>query len=162
MSKVNVAPAGVAAGADSALTVFRVGDPAMALGLAVAYLMTMPAFARLPFGRWSGVLVGAVNRGHCLFVGKGDAVVAFAGWALASAEAAETWLAGRSDPATESGREGDCIIINAWAASSPEANQALLRAMRVAGRNKTIYAKREYADGHSRPLKLSARPPAFG
>ena len=39
-----------------------------ALGLAVAHMMTKPAFASLPFGDWSRVLVGQINRGHYAFV----------------------------------------------------------------------------------------------
>jgi len=140
------------------LTAFRLEDPATALGLAVAYLMTMPAFARLPFGRWSGVLVGAINRGHYLFVRENGEVAGFAGWALATADAAEQWLTGRSDPATESGREGACMIVNAWAASSDPANRLLLRAMRIESRDTAIYARREYPDGRSRPLRLGNRP----
>jgi hemolysin-activating ACP:hemolysin acyltransferase len=143
------------------LTAFRVENPATALGLAVAYLMTMPAFARLPFGRWSGVLVGAINRGHYVFVRENGEVAGFAGWALATPDAAERWLAGHSDPATEAGREGACMIVNAWAASSDPANRLLLRAMRIESRDRTIYARREYPDGRSRPLRLAARPSAI-
>lgn len=56
----------------------------MALGRAVAFFMTDPDFARLPFGHWSRVLVGQIKRKHLVFILRGETVVGFGGWALAS------------------------------------------------------------------------------
>ena len=62
---------------------FRPDKPTTALGLAVSYLMTKPAFANLKFGEWSRVLVGQINRGHyCFALGSENRVHGFAGWAL--------------------------------------------------------------------------------
>jgi hemolysin-activating ACP:hemolysin acyltransferase len=139
-----------------ALRILRFEDRILALGLAVNYLMSKPAFARLPFGHWSRVLAGQINRGHYFFVFEGKKVVGFAGWALASEAEAEAWHSGRSNPAAEKGSTGACIILNAWDASTPQANKALLQQMRREGKDKlAIYAKREYPDGRSRRLKLS-------
>ena len=44
----------------------------VALGLAVDHLMSKPAFASLPFGEWSRVLVGQINRGHYVFAVDSD------------------------------------------------------------------------------------------
>lgn len=149
-------PAAPASTGSQPLRVLRFQDRMFALGLAVNYMMTKPAFARLPFGHWSRVLTGQINRDHYFFVCKGKTVVGFAGWALATEAEAEAWHGGQSNPATESGKEGDCIVLNAWVASSPEANRLLLRQMRIEGKDKaSIYAKREYPDGRSRRLKLA-------
>jgi hemolysin-activating ACP:hemolysin acyltransferase len=138
------------------LRTVRIKDRTTALGMAVDYLMNKPAFARLPFGHWSRVLTGQINRGHYFFVLRGTDVVGFAGWALASAEDAEAWLAGRSTPELEKGNAGDCIILNAWDAATPEANRMLLQQIRSIGRDRDwVYARREYPDGRSRPVKLS-------
>ena len=131
-------------------------NPVFALGLAVNYLMTKPAFARLSFGHWSRVLVGQINRRHYFFAFRGQTVVGFAGWALASRDDAEIWLTGKSNPALEDGRTGNCIILNAWAATTTDVNKFLLDEIRRMGKDKEmVYAKREYPDGRSRPLRLS-------
>jgi len=133
----------------------RFANPVFALGMATSYLMNKPAFAALPFGHWSRVLIGQINRGHYLFVLSGKSVVGFAGWALASTRDAEAWLAGRSDPAAQDGRAGECIILNVWDASTAEAHKMLVDEMRRVVKDKVaIYAKREYGGGRSRPLKL--------
>ena len=49
---------------------YRPNQPLMALGLAVNYLMTKPAFANLRFGEWARVLIGQINRGHYAFAGR--------------------------------------------------------------------------------------------
>ena len=139
-----------------ALRVVQIKDRTTALGMAVDYLMNKPAFARLPFGHWSRILTGQINRDHYFFVLDGTDVVGFAGWALASAEDAEAWIAGRSNPAFENGNTGACIVLNAWDAATPEANRVLLRQIRLIGRDRDwVYARREYPDGRSRPVKLS-------
>jgi hypothetical protein len=45
-------------------------------------------------------------------------VQGFLGWALTSKEKAEAWVEGRGGLSFEDSREGDCLIFNAWAASS--------------------------------------------
>jgi len=54
--------------APAGLQALQFSDRYAALGLAVSHLMTKPAFARLPFGHWSRVLTGAINRGEYVFV----------------------------------------------------------------------------------------------
>jgi hemolysin-activating ACP:hemolysin acyltransferase len=139
--------------AQKTLTVHRFKDRYCALGIAVSYLMTKPAFARLGFGHWSRVLTGQINRGHYCFVFDGTDVVGFAGWALADTVEAEAWLAGRPTP--ERPASGSSVILNAWAAETPAANRCLLAEMRRVGADKdAVYARREYADGSWRPVKL--------
>jgi hypothetical protein len=58
----------------------QVDDPARAIGTAVSYLMSKPAFARLPFGHWARVLISQINRRHYLFVSRGKIIVGFFGW----------------------------------------------------------------------------------
>jgi len=128
---------------------------AAALGLAVEHLMSKPAFARLPFGHWSRILTGQIRRGHYFFVAEGGRMVGFCGWALATEEEAEAWMAGDAAAATVRGEAGDCIVLNAWAAETPEAHRVLLDELRIRGRGKRmLYGKRDYKDGRVRPLRL--------
>jgi hypothetical protein len=52
-------------------------------------------------------------------------------------------------------KDGDCIVFNAWSASSPGVNRLVLEAARqaVLGR-KTVYFKRLYKDGSTRPMRM--------
>lgn len=75
--------------------------PARALGLAVNYLITKPAFAKLPFGLWSRILVGQINRGHYLLALDRNKLVGFLGWALTKGD---IWLAGRGEFSGQLGR----------------------------------------------------------
>ena len=128
---------------------------ATALGLAVEHLMTKPAFARLPFGHWARILTGQIRRGQYFFVAEPKKIVGFCGWALASEAEAEAWIMGSAAAARITGEAGDCIVLNAWSADTPEAHRVLLDELRVRGRGKgVLYAKREYKDGRTRPLRL--------
>jgi hemolysin-activating ACP:hemolysin acyltransferase len=134
-----------------ALRLFQHPNPAAALGLAVSHLMTKPAFARLPFGTWSKVLVGQINRRHYyLVLDPAGRTVGFLGWAITDEPSAESWLAGSADPGPNTGI-GDCVIVNAWSADVPAVNPLLLDAARIAGaKHRLIYFKRHYPDGSSR------------
>jgi hypothetical protein len=57
--------------ANGTLRLLRPDSPAAALGLAVSYLMTKPAFAKLAFGDFSRILVGQINRRHFCFAVDG-------------------------------------------------------------------------------------------
>ncbi|UJP05870.1 MAG: toxin-activating lysine-acyltransferase [Nitrosomonas sp.] len=129
--------------------------PAHALGLTVGYLMTKPAFARLPFGHWSRVLVGQINRGHYLIAASGDRVVGFIGWALTTLEKGELWLAGKGELAFEDSKAGEIFLVNAWAAESHAVTVVMLKHLRAVARDhKMIYFKRFYPDGRVRPGRL--------
>jgi hemolysin-activating ACP:hemolysin acyltransferase len=129
----------------------------VALGLAVNHLMGRPAFATLRFGDWSRVLVGQVNRRHYyLAIDEANQVQGFLGWALTTRDKAEEWIAGRSALSYEDSRDGDCLIINAWAANSSEAGRLLRDAARRIGLGKqAVYFKRHCKDGNLRPMRLS-------
>jgi hemolysin-activating ACP:hemolysin acyltransferase len=138
------------------LKMFRPQNPYVALGLAVNHLMTKPAFANLRFGDWSRILVGQINRKHYGFVvDDNNQVHGFVGWAVTSKEKAEAWVEGREGVSFESGLDGDCVIFNAWAASTHTANRFLLDEARkvIAGKD-TVYFKRHYKDGSVRPARL--------
>jgi hemolysin-activating ACP:hemolysin acyltransferase len=139
----------------SGLRLARPQSAAAALGLAVSHLMTKPAFAALPFGSWSRVLVGQINRGHYqLVVDDTGRVVGFLGWAATSEANAEAWVRGHTD--VPELRDGDCIVINAWSADDPAANRLVLAAARLAICDKRlVYFKRHYKDGRTRPMRLS-------
>jgi len=51
--------------------------------------------------------------------------------------------------------DGDRVIFNAWAASSPAINRFMVAAARkiIAGKD-TVYFKRHYKDGSTRPVRL--------
>ena len=134
----------------------RFDNRATALGLAVDYLMTKPAFARLPFGHWSRVLVGQIRRGHYNFVLGDKQVLGFAGWARMTEAEAEAWVTGQPGATEVSGNAGDCITMNVWAADTPEANKLMMDDTVAQWRDyRMLYAKREYPDGRSRPLRFN-------
>jgi len=139
------------------LRLFRPKVPALALGLAVNHLMTKPAFAHLRFGDWSRILAGQINRDHYYFVIDGNnGIVGFVGWAETTRERAEGWVEGRAGLSDEHARSGNCVLLNGWAANTPEVNRFLVDAARVFWRDKeTIYFKRHYKDGSTRASRLS-------
>jgi hemolysin-activating ACP:hemolysin acyltransferase len=128
----------------------------VALGLAVSHLMTKPAFANLRFGGWSRVLVGQINRKHYAFVvDDKNQIQGFLGWALTSKEKAEAWVEGCGELSYQDSLDGDHVIFNAWAASSPVINRFMVAAARkiIAGKD-VVYFKRHYKDGSTRPVRL--------
>ncbi len=136
----------------------QLDNPYVALGLAVSHLMGKPAFANLRFGDLSRALVGQVNRKHyCFVVDEKNHVQGFLGWALTTRDRAEAWVTGRAALSYEDSRDGDCLVINAWAASSREVGRLLRDAARRIGRGKqAVYFKRHYRDGRTRPMRLLA------
>ena len=78
------------------------------------------------------------------------------GWALTSKEKAEDWVEGRGAVSFGDSLDGDCVIFNAWAASTPEANRFLVSLAREIIGQDTIYFKRHYKDGSTRPARLRA------
>jgi hemolysin-activating ACP:hemolysin acyltransferase len=149
MSAVPFAP-------DTDFKLVRPQNAYMALGLAVNHLMTKPAFANLRFGDWSRILTGQINRKHYYFAVDGkNQIQGFMGWAFASKAKAEAWVEGRGGLSFEDSLDGECVIFNAWAASTPEANRFLVEQARaiIAGKD-TVYFKRHYKDGSTRPARL--------
>jgi hemolysin-activating ACP:hemolysin acyltransferase len=138
----------------------RPKNAAFALGLAVNYLMLSPAFARQPFGHWSRVLAGQINRGHYLFAIDNQKVVGFLGWSFAGKSSADDWLAGHASIPSDESRSGEIMLINAWQAKSRDALRFLLHQARFAARDcSMVYAKRYRADGSFRPVRLAVNIP---
>ena len=82
-------------------------------------------------------------------------VVGFMGWAVTSKDKAEAWVEGRGPLSHEDSLEGDCIIFNAWAASSLEVNRFLLgEARKIMQGKDMVYFKRHYNDGTKRAGRL--------
>ncbi|MBX9637907.1 toxin-activating lysine-acyltransferase [Nitrosomonas sp.] len=134
-------------------------NPAQALGFAVSYLMTKPAFACLQFGHWSRILVGQINRGHYLIASDSGRIVGFIGWALTTQEKGDMWLAGQGELSFEDSKAGEIMLINAWAAETNDVTKIILERLRVIGRvQKMVYFKRLYPDGriHSGRLSVNA------
>src|SRR5262245_3124735 len=143
----------MSADAKQTLRIFKPASPTAALGLAVSHLMVKPAFANLKFGDWSRILVGQINRGHYCFAIDGDnQVQGFMGWAFADRDKAEGWVEGRRALTFEDSKSGDCMVINAWSANSTRVTRFLLAELRRVGKDKTtVYFKRHYKDGTTRP-----------
>lgn len=126
-----------------------------ALGRAVSYMMTKPAFAKAPFGHWAKTLTGQINRKHYFFVLRGEAIVGFLGWAFVDEAKAQLWLEGKADIGFDDSLDGDSVIINAWASDDEGVNRFILEELRRVGRmKKRVYAKRFYKDGRVRPVIL--------
>jgi hemolysin-activating ACP:hemolysin acyltransferase len=144
-------------GASAPLYLFRPKVAATALGLAVAHMFTKPAFGSLPFGEWSRVLVGQINRGHYAFVvDDAKQVQGFAGWGLVTRAKAEAWVEGRYDLTYQDCLEGDCVVFNAWVANSTRAHRFLVDAARKLIKDRqTVYFKRHYKNGGWRAVRLN-------
>jgi Flp pilus assembly protein TadD/hemolysin-activating ACP:hemolysin acyltransferase len=142
---------------EDVLSAWRPKDPAASLGLAVEFLSRKPAFAKLQFGEWSQVLFCQVARGHFFFVVDHDRRVrGFLGWALTPQALAEQWVEGRAGLRNDECREGDCVIVNAFAADTVGANRFIVDTMRkLFASKRTLYFKRHYPDGRTRPTRLS-------
>ena len=139
------------------LSVWRPQDASAALGLAADYLSRKPAFGRLQFGEWTQVLYYQVARGHYLFaVDARQKVQGFLGWALTREDLAEKWVAGRAGLRDDECRDGDCVIINAFAAESDAASRFIVNIAREKFVDKrALYFKRHYRDGRTRPVRLT-------
>ncbi|WP_155911939.1 toxin-activating lysine-acyltransferase [Methylobacterium sp. 77] len=139
------------------LRLFRPDKPAVALGLAVNHLMVKPAFANLRFGEWSRILVGQINRGHyCFAIDEAGQIQGFVGWALTNREKAEAWVEGRHALSYEESLAGDCLVFNAWSANSTRVHRFLVdEARKLISDKQTLYFKRHYKNGTSRPVRLS-------
>jgi hemolysin-activating ACP:hemolysin acyltransferase len=139
------------------LRLFRPKQPVVALGLAVDHLMSKPAFASLPFGEWSRVLVGQINRGHYVFaVDSAKRIQGFVGWGLVTRAKAEAWVEGGYALTYQDCLEGDCVLFNAWSANSTRVHRFLVDAARkLIKDSETVYFKRHYKDGSWRPVRLN-------
>jgi hemolysin-activating ACP:hemolysin acyltransferase len=155
MQEVTATDGSVPAGARG-FKLFQHSNPAAALGMAVNHLMTKPAFAQLRFGEWSRILVGQINRKHyCFVIDERKQVQGFLGWAITTKDKAEAWVEGRGTISQNDANVGDCIVFNAWSASAPGVNRVLLDAARQVMRGKeTMYFKRHYKDGSTRPVRM--------
>ena len=126
-----------------------------ALGLAVRVLANLPAFSRLSFGEWAATLAGQIERGHYLFVLRNNDVEGIAGWAFADHDQATSWLEGHSGLPHEACYDGDCVILNVWQTRSRPAQRFLLNHLRgLFADKKMLVAKRFYADGRVRPVRI--------
>ena len=133
----------------------RIDDSHKALGIAVSLLMNDQNFGRLPFGHWSRILAGQIRRKHYLIIVDAKEPVGFLGWALTTEPHAERWLNGDGELTFENSQAGDCLLINAWMAKTDAVNRFILNQIRTAGKNqKMVYAKRFYAGGRVRKVKL--------
>ena len=136
--------------AEQELRLVRPDNPAAALGRAVSYLMTKPAFAKLQFGDWSRILVGQINRKHFCFVVDGAGQVqGFMGWALASEEHAKAWAEGRRALTFEDSLQRR--LHGGQRVRRPNSNAVtrflVEEARRIASDKTAIYFKRHYKDG---------------
>jgi len=131
-------------------------NPYAGLGRVVSYMMTKPSFAMQPFGLWSRILTGQINRKHYFFAFEGDRVIGFAGWAITDEVRARAWMENKGEIPSEHSNSGDCFIINAWAADSMAINKFILRELRAfAAPYRLVFAKRFYKDGRTRPVELT-------
>ena len=83
--QTGVEPAAV----EASYRMVQIADPNTAVGTAVRLMFAQPAYAKLSFGDWVGVIDGQVARGHYGFaVDAASKVLGFMGWALATRDRA--------------------------------------------------------------------------
>ncbi|MEL6513454.1 MAG: hypothetical protein AAFQ69_08150 [Pseudomonadota bacterium] len=114
-----------------------------------------PAFSRLPFGVWCGVLIGQANRGEVAFARAGSKVVGMAGWCRIDPKDGERWL--RDGRETPHNPKGTGAIINIVQADDAEVLKYMIGQLPdyMPG-VKTLYGRRFYGDGRIRPFRMSA------
>ncbi len=96
-------------------------------------------------------------RARTLFLRRrsGAKVQGFLGWTLTREDLAEKWLEGRAGLRDDECRDGDCVIINAFAAESSDAKRFIVETMRGRfAKKRGLYFKRHYRDGRTRPTRL--------
>ena len=95
-------------------------------------------------------------RDHYVFViDPAQHIRGFLGWTLAPEAFAQAWAAGGAGLVNDAG-DGDCVIVNAWAAEDGAANRFLrIAATRLFASARAVYFKRHYADGRERPMRLA-------
>lgn len=126
-----------------------------AVGRAAGMLMIYPSFAQLPFGQITRILAGQINRKHYCFATKNKEVVGFFGWALASEEACEHWLANNDDSLIGDGMAGDCVAFNIWHVDGKQTSrQAVLHFHEYFADKRKYFFRRSYDDGRMRPVRL--------
>lgn len=136
------------------LQTFRLRSPQIALAMLVQLSAHAPAFATQRFGIWTKVLIGQVNRGDYLILGRGGQTVGFAGWFAARRSDAEAWLEHEVDIPVAPPDEADCAVMNAFMAPSPQASRYLREAfLSQIPTLTTIYAKR-IKDGKRRLARV--------
>lgn len=133
-----------------------IADPTMALGLAVRFMLNEASYAKLPFGEWSHVLNGQIERGHYGFVvAANEEARGFVGWALADEALAEAWATAGSPLDSEQCRQGDCVIFNAWIARDAAVHRFMVETVRTFSVDKkTMYWRRPASDGGSRVVRV--------
>ena len=130
-------------------------DPYRALGRAAALCARHPAFADRPFGQWTRVLMGQVNRGDYRFVLKDRTLIGFLGWVRTDETGAERWLSGVPP---ETSPDGDHVVLNALACDDPGALPFIAReAGTLVPPPFMLVGKRFYEDGRVRPVRLPIR-----
>lgn len=151
----------VAPPARAALRTMMFPDPNVALAISVRLTMGHPAFAGLPFGPWAGVLAAQAARGHTrFFVDPHDVVVGFFGFALTDRAGAEAWAFRNVDLPDAACRGGDCVVFNAWVATSATVNAAMVDEVRRMG-VAAAYYRRFYLGGRIRAVRLPVTDPRF-
>jgi hemolysin-activating ACP:hemolysin acyltransferase len=150
-----------AAAPSVAVSILTALPPEVALGRAAAQLMARPAFARTPFGHLVRALAGQINRGHYAFAARNGRTVGFVGWAVTQEAVAEAWITGRRGFCDAEARAGDCLVLNVWQADDAEVSRTLADHLGDTVRGvRRLYARRIYADGRVRPVRLAIRPRA--
>ena len=119
--------------------------------------MKIPNLARLPFGQLSRLIVGQINRGQYFFIVDGaSAICGYCGWVQTTFENAEAWLENNVELSDAAMVDGPVCVVNIWQASTPQANAAIIGALRsrIHSATELIVAKRFYPDGTIRKVRL--------
>ncbi|TFF22004.1 hypothetical protein E3C22_15255 [Jiella endophytica] len=127
-----------------------------AVGRALAYCMTDDVFGQMPLRAIARLIIGQVNRSQYFFLMEDGVVHGYCGWMRCTAADGEAWVTGRQ-PEPHPVPDGEACIVNMWKSSGPEVNAAISRELRRRLADAThLYARRFYADGRIRPVRITA------
>ncbi|MDB5507527.1 MAG: hypothetical protein JWR75_2165 [Devosia sp.] len=113
------------------VTIKRLPNPLLALGIASQFISRRAPFDSFPAGDLIRTLHAQIQRGHYLFAfdeGEREAkVTAYLGWALYGAKEAQAYAATGAEPQHELTSGGDVVWIVTAAATTTSAFQSLIR-----------------------------------
>jgi hemolysin-activating ACP:hemolysin acyltransferase len=133
-------------------------DPGEALGAAVNLLRRVEPYASYPFGRFTNVLMGQIQRKHYVFTIDDGFPVGYVGWARCDEAVARAWVEGRVVPTTAACRDGDSAVLITFYAANRKTALRQVRYCRDLHPGIKVFGIRDYGT-HRRPVEVVNKRP---